>query len=80
MKVDEGLKIKASWTSARGPTAVVWMSLRRIGWGMYSATGIFSDLGHTFDLLQLRPKDVLELVRQGIERWQGMRVLTHHKE
>ena len=68
------------WASARGPIAVLMLSLARIGWDMYSSTVLVSDLGHYFDMLLLPPRSIVELVRQGIERWQSFQILEHHKD
>ena len=42
---------------------------------MYSSTVLVSDLGHYFDMLLLPPRSIVELVRQGIERWQSFQIL-----
>ena len=50
------MQVSASWSTAKGPMAVVWPSLKRIGWDLSSATGLVSDLGHAFDMLTMPPQ------------------------
>ena len=47
---------------------------------MYYITVLISDLGHLFDMQRLPPRSILELVRQGIERWQARQILEHHRD
>ena len=47
-----------SWAKVRGPLAVVWLSLKRIGWSMHSADMIVTDSNTHFSLLQVAPPEI----------------------
>eukprot|EP00959_Pyramimonas_sp_CCMP1952_P135697 2838950-Pyramimonas_sp.AAC.1 len=79
-KVLETCSSRPSWASAKGPTAVLILTLARIGWDMFSSTVLVSDIGHHSDILLPPPRSVVELVRQDIERWQSQQILEHHKD
>eukprot|EP00959_Pyramimonas_sp_CCMP1952_P043598 911489-Pyramimonas_sp.AAC.2 len=68
------------WQGVRGPTAATWLSLRRAGWETLRSAVILSDEGLAISLLQVAPRDVRKLLRPGVQRWQGRRVLKHRAE
>eukprot|EP00959_Pyramimonas_sp_CCMP1952_P040383 844537-Pyramimonas_sp.AAC.1 len=63
-----------------GPIAVLLLPLARIGWDMCSSAVLISDLGHLFDMQRIPPRSILELVRQGIERWRARQIIEHHRD
>ena len=57
-----------------------WLSLLRIRWTMSSLHVIQDELSHHISLLHFAPQDIKYLVRKGLERWQGRRVVQHLPE
>ena len=69
-----------SWTKSRGPLMATWLRLLRVGWDMHNAHTVVDDRGHAISMLQYSPHDLKALLRRGIERWQGRRIVKHLPE
>ncbi|CAK0862994.1 unnamed protein product [Prorocentrum cordatum] len=59
-----------SWARVRGPIAAVYLTLQRINWTMQAAHSLVDDIGCSFSLLDTAPRDILDALRQSIQRWQ----------
>eukprot|EP00959_Pyramimonas_sp_CCMP1952_P313554 6563169-Pyramimonas_sp.AAC.1 len=69
-----------NWGTARGPIAVVTLSLQRVGWCIKSPTVVQDDQDNCWSLLQVAPMLLRDLLRAGIQRLQMRRILVHHEQ
>ena len=67
-----------SWNAAAGPTAALWLSLRRVGWRWDKAHELTDDLGHTWDLRCDPPVAVASAMHSTVTRVRLAKVAAVH--
>eukprot|EP00959_Pyramimonas_sp_CCMP1952_P208287 4357025-Pyramimonas_sp.AAC.1 len=60
------MRRRSSWSNIRGPSEVLWLTLKRTGWIMAFSNVLHRVENDDIDLLRLLPKSVYGLVRQKV--------------
>eukprot|EP00974_Lingulodinium_polyedra_P048829 4690943-Lingulodinium_polyedra.AAC.1 len=69
-------KERWSWADVRGPLSALKLTLERVGWRIKNPFEIEDDGGRSITLTKVAPQVVRQLVRAGVRRWQGKKILS----
>ena len=69
-----------SWARCIGPMAAVMLSLAKVDWELVSPTQLRSRDGQALSLLTTPPKEVRDMVIEGVRQWQRSHMLDRAPE
>ena len=67
-----------SWNSVAGPTAALWVSLRRVNWSWKEAHLLVDDLGREWDMRCDPPAAISNAMADTVRRHRLEKVASHH--